>query len=545
MKNNLETISVTMQNVANLVASYINRNFVDFERKIIFTEVNNILGFEIEKYSIEDADLAYEHLQKKLSAINEKGTNRKTKGVYYTPHDLVRFIIVNLAKISCGKLRANNLHVLDLNGIPYSSFCYKKNIFDPTCGTGEFLLVSLDIKLDLLELHHGNITAGKIKKVVRTISGNDIDPESIAISKIRLLLIVLDRFGARKITGLSSILNRNFTTIDYIESPEEISVFFDIIVGNPPYVENSKCQSNPLVNYGNVYANVLENSSKQLNRSGVMGYVIPLSYVSTLRMKKIRDVICRQFNEQFILSYSDRPDCLFTSVHQKLCVLIARNSGKQKCYTGNYQYWYKGERERLFEETSAIENKFINSNFIPKIGNKNDSDIFEKVYSTKNTILENLSDTGSKIFLNMRATFWIKAFLSEHLGSEYKVLKFDEDLHYFMMCLFNSSLFWWYWVCVSDCWHITHKELNSFRLPSQFDPNKAKLLALKLEEKLEKTKIYVGTKQTEYEYKHKACLDIIHEIDDFISIVFGLSSEENMYIKNFNLRYRIGGGAIK
>lgn len=77
-----------------------------------------------------------------------------------------------------------------------------------------------------------------------------------------------------------------------------------------------------------------------------MGFVIPLSYVSTPRMKKIRDVLFVHTAEQYILSYSDRPDCLFTSVHQKLCVLFGRNAETTQniIYTGNYRYWYKEER---------------------------------------------------------------------------------------------------------------------------------------------------------------------------------------------------------
>ena len=541
----IETKSEILNTVANMVASYINQNYTELDRKTIYKEIDEILGLRIEECDLCNAELTYEKVQKVLSAINEKGSNRKDKGVYYTPHDLVKFITVNLAKLSCGKLKPNNLHILDLNGIPYERFCYKKTVFDPTCGAGEFLLVSLELKMDLLELHHENVTIGKIVKVINTIFGNDIDVESIAITKTRLLLAILHRFGVKKIKGLAEILNKNFTNADYIESPSDVHGVFDIIVGNPPYVEDSKSNSKPSVKYGNIYANVLENSSKQLKELGAFGYVIPLSYVSTPRMKKIRDVLDEQLNEQYILSYSDRPDCLFTSVHQKLNVFFAKKSGKKVCYTGNYQYWYKDEREKLFEDTTAIRNNFISSNFIPKIGNQEDSAIFRKVYSTKNTITDYYDANGSSIYLNMRATFWIKAFLEEHGSAEYKKLNFDEDMRYLMMCIFNSSLFWWFWVCISDCWHITNKELNSFRIPINFNRTEVRELALRMETCLEETKVYVGTKQTEYEYKHKECIDIIHEIDDYIAEIYGLTTSENLYIKNFNLRYRLGGGAIK
>lgn len=536
--------SEILRNVVDLVVGFINQNYTNSDRLIIYKELNNILDFKIETFDVCDSELNYEKVQKILSSINEKGNNRKNKGVYYTPSDLVKFITINLAKLSCEKLQPNNLHTLDLTSIPYSQFCYKKTVFDPTCGAGEFLLAGLDLKLDLLELNHENVTTGKIVKVVNTIFGNDINKESIIITKIRLLLSVLHRFGVKRIKGLATSLNTNFTNIDYIETPADVPGLFDIIIGNPPYVEDSKSDSKPLKKYGNIYANVLENSSKQLKENGVFGYVIPLSYISTLRMKKIRDVLNNELGEQFILSYSDRPDCLFTSVHQKLNVFFAKKSNKNVCYTSNYQYWYKNERDNLFKNITVIKNDFITPNFIPKIGNEEDAKIFKKVYSTTNIISDYLDQNENPIYLNMRATFWIKAFLEKKDSSEYKRLEFNENVRYLMACILNSSLFWWFWICISDCWHITNKELNSFRVPFEFEHEKVKKLALKMEKRLEETKVYVGTKQTEYEYKHKECIDVIHEIDDYIAELYKLTESENLYIKNFNLRYRLGGGAI-
>ena len=143
----------------------------------------------------------------------------------------------------------------------------------------------------------------------------------------------------------------------------------------------------------------------------------------------------------------------------------------------------------------------------------------------------------------MRAAFWIKAFLNEHTGTEYKIFMCaNQDYANFCMCLLNSSLFWWYWICVSDCWHITRKELHGFKVPQIVNFGEVNRLAVALENQLEKTKLYVGTKQTEYEYKHKECIDTIHQIDDCINELYGLTEEEGLYIKNFAFRYRIGGG---
>ncbi|MCD8158792.1 MAG: Eco57I restriction-modification methylase domain-containing protein [Clostridiales bacterium] len=380
-------------------------------------------------------------------------------------------------------------------------------------------MAALEMKLDLLDLHYVEMTKDRIQKVTATIKGNNLNIDSASITKIRLLLCVLHRYGVSKTEGLAKIMNDCFTSYDFVSAKPDAEKKYDIVIGNPPYVEDSKSESVPIVKYGNIYANVLENAALHLKNGGVLGFVIPLSYVSTPRMKKIRKALYTHIAEQYILSYSDRPDCLFTSAHQKLCILFGRNiETVQSIYTGNYRYWYKEERSKLFNSAEVIKNEFVVDDFIPKLGNKTDSNIYKKISEYKIRLMEMLEKDNTPIYLNMRAAFWIKAFLIPHRGSEYKEFRCkNQDYANFCMCLLNSSLFWWYWVCISDCWHITKKELNGFKVPEITDFQITNKLADVLEQKLEDTKKYIGTKQTDYEYKHKECVDVIHEIDDYIN----------------------------
>lgn len=536
--------SSMLLNALSITNGYLIQNYSKSELSVIREEIKKVLGKNDYSVTAYKEMYSYEEVQEILSNINEKEDIRKAKGVYYTPTDIVKFILFNSVKMVCGKLKPNNLHVLDLNGIPYSSFCYEKTVYDPTCGAGVFLLAALEMKLDLLDLHHTEVTKGKIKKVVSTLKGNDLNPDSITITKIRLLLCVLHRHGTSKIKGLAEVMESCFESYDFVSTTPDESVKYDIIIGNPPYVEDSKSEATPTIKYGNIYANVLDNSAQHLKKGGVMGFIIPLSYVSTPRMKKIRDELSLQTAEQYILSYSDRPDCLFASVHQKLCVLFGRNiESERNIYTGNYRYWYKEERSELFNTTEVVKNMFAQDNFIPKLGTRIDSEVYKKTVKHRTNLIKLLDNDDVPIYLNMRAAFWIKAFLTQHNGSEYKEFKCqNQDYANFCMCLLNSSLFWWYWICVSDCWHITRKELIGFKVPDINDFQTTNRLASDLEMRLEDTKVYVGTKQTDYEYKHKECVDVIHEIDDYVNALYGLTDEESIYIKNFSYRYRIGGG---
>ncbi len=74
--------------------------------------------------------------------------------------------------------------------------------------------------------------------------------------------------------------------------------------------------------------------------------------------------------------------------------------------------------------------------------------------------------------------------------------------------------------------------MSGFKLPKTFNPKRAEELVTALENRLEETKVYVGTKQIDYEYKHKSCADEIREIDDYVNSLYNLTEEESSYIKN-------------
>ena len=486
----------------------------------------------------------YTQVQDALSKINEKQSIRKSKGVYYTPNDVVRFILTNSIKASFGKLMVSNISDMSLDNIPYRSFCCNKTVFDPTCGAGEYLLTALEMKINLLK-NKTNITKNLVRKAVSTIYGNDVNGESIIITELRLLLLIIETCGVAYCTGLGNIMNRHFTSFDFIADEATFEDKYHIVVGNPPYVEDFKSGLELSDRYGNIYANILLNAAKKLEKNGAIGFIIPLSYVSTPRMKKLRDELGVLVSEQYILSFADRPDCLFDSVHQKLCILIGKDKKSEKTvYTGNYQYWYKQERATLFTDIQMVKNKHKNEDFIPKLGTEQDIVIYKKITDTrKMQSVYDISRNGTEsVYLNRREAFWMKAYREQVDDPEYKVFSFKSPIEAdYCYCLINSSLFWWYWISVSDCWHVS-KDLNGFMMPMKVNMTGATELAQGLRQRLEETKVYVGTKQTQYEYKHRECLEEIRAIDDFINAAYGLTEAESNYIKNFAIRYRTSGG---
>ncbi len=265
-------------------------------------------------------------------------------------------------------------------------------------------------------------------------------------------------------------------------------------------------------------------------------------------MNPLREKLINNSEYLFVSNYADRPGCLFKGVHQKLSIIFFKKKLKSEpnLYTSKYFHWYTNEfEEDFFNKIKYYKNEFLNFNglgFI-KIGNNIENSIIKKIFKKKRHILENAFEGSHYIYLCQRLSFWNKCFLEKKESKEYKKINFiSEKEKNVVMAVFNSSLFWFYWECVSDAWHLTSKELLNFKLDYDDMDDKIKNdlfhLAIKLEKDLEIKKVEVNTSQTSHEYKHKFSKDIIDCIDDVLSNHYNLTLKETNYIKNYNIKYR-------
>lgn len=509
-----------------------------------FCLLNRTMDYQVR----EDDRISLSEFQVYLSRINEKGTRRKNHGVYYTPKDITEYIVANAFLNYTDKKNSQVYSVkecLDLIDDRNLSILLNAKVLDPTCGTAEFLLSAIEIKLALMKR---NLLFGdtEILSLVSLIYGNDISPESVLLSKIRIYFSIINELNDKSNSiQLARILNKNFTSKDYV-IVKTVRPKYDIIVGNPPYVEYAKLDIKPDSNYGNIYADVLKNSINELKNTGVIGFVIPLSFVATSRMETIRNLIFQKMNRIFILNYADRPDCLFNGVHQKLSILFG-TKGVQECVTfsSSYYHWYTEERKDLLNNCKVFPIK-PKSNYIPKIGNIYEYSIFKKICNSRGQSLISLLNSPNdqkKLYVNMRACFWMKAFSFNPGSNEYKEYTCPDEMRPYLIALLNSNLFFLYWTIVSDCWHITNKELSGFIVPTEevcFDIFKK--LVLKLERSLERTKKYIGSVQTQYEYKHRECKPEIDAIDDALQNIYDLNDKEVSFLKEYKFKYRMSNG---
>jgi type I restriction-modification system DNA methylase subunit len=144
---------------------YLSENQINIsETNKIYDALNNLLNgefqtsdFNIRLLSNQLNDIDF---QKIMSTINEKQQARAINGVYYTPPDVVNFIIFNcFNKIIAAKddIIINEINT-NLEYVDIESLIFSKQIFDPTCGSGEFLISALQHKVDLYSKNFKNYT---------------------------------------------------------------------------------------------------------------------------------------------------------------------------------------------------------------------------------------------------------------------------------------------------------------------------------------------------------------------------------------------------
>ena len=540
---------------------------------------NNIVSLFQVNGSISD-------LEKVLGLVLEKHVNRKTTGTYYTPDDTTKYICWNSLFISIlnklnFKLRERILTSLNIsNNIEFinkkDSFEEKlkiiKNnisssdiedivaivenlkIVDPTCGSGAFLISSYDC----IKYINQNLLDNKLDFhfYYKNIYGIDNMSDAVELAKIRIILKTLidDIFELDVI----DTINHNVIVQDALISSDKIikvndkfdwSTYgdFDCIVGNPPYVEvKDKSNYSQFISKscGNLYAYTIERACNIACEGSIVSFIVPLSFVATPRMKVVRNYLEKNSNTVYYCTFADRPGSLFAGVHQRLTIFFANIGNNEECskFTSSYNFWYKNERQYLFKKINFIENRNKN---LPKIGNVIENNIYVKIQLCDFSILKMTNKNGKyPLYISSRIGFWAKAFTNKPVSNEITVLNFDSDQdRRIAYCFINSSLFYFMWILISDCWHITSSNLLDikFNLSTISDEQIGKLirLSIKLEEDLERNKVKINSKQTEYEYKHKYSKRIIDDIDDIICKNVKLDNDETSYIKNYSLKYRM------
>jgi len=312
------------------------------------------------------------------AVVEDKPEVKKAGGVYYTPTYIVDYIVEHtVGKLLEGKTpqQINTLRVLD-----------------PACGSGSFLLGAYQTLLDWhLKWHsehdpekhargrnpkifHGpggdwRLTTSEKKRILlNNIYGVDIDPQAVEVTKLSLLLKVLEGenaetigqslrlFHQRALPDLAdnikcgnSLIGPDFyegKQLSLIDEEERyrINAFdwntefpeimgaggFDTVIGNPPYVRQesiSEFKTYFQTTYkvydsiADLFAYFIERSLHLTKDHGLFSYIVSNKFVRSGYGTKIRRLIPAQAVIQQFLDFGDLPVFQGATVYPCIFVL--------------------------------------------------------------------------------------------------------------------------------------------------------------------------------------------------------------------------------
>ena len=332
---------------------------------------------------------------------------------------------------------------------------------------------------------------------------------------------------------------------------------FDVVIGNPPYVEISKNDipyslSNYPHKYNDLYGYILyrmKGVSKNFNQ---LGFIIPISFNSTPGFYELYKAYRK--NTLYISCYADTAKMFLVT---KRLTIVLKLSGPDKLYTTHYIKNSLSMQDRNAECPYA-EISFIHSfeGKIPaKISSSLEKSIISKVFSKNTRIIDTFIDksNGVNIFYT-RSIRNFRPFYSfqikhkdengnDKLPTEMKAIKVLNDYHKQLTAFLNSNI-----VFIMFCWYTDVRNINpgfvsSIPVPNTFLEVNMDNIENALMKDYEANKQIRYNKTTKcyesYYYPVKSKIKI-DEIDKVLAKHYGFTEEELDFIINYDIKYRMG-----
>ena len=343
---------------------------------------------------------------------------------------------------------------------------------------------------------------------------------------------------------------------------------FDVIIGNPPYVELKEVPDYRLIGYqcqsaGNLYAVMLERAFMIERTVGRMGFIVPVSSVSTDRYEPLqRFLTARPLHYS---SFDDRPSRLFDGLeHCRLTIHLIGQANKQgELHSTRYNKWNAEERQYLFQCLDYVPaRQGVVTGSIPKLSSLHEADIVKKLDFQKARLVDFYRKPSEHtIFYSRKVGYFLQVvdFVPEvHDGkgklrspSEFKELFFaDAQQAKCTLCCLNANLFYWFVTVFSDCRHVNKREVDAFPIDLQLlskGPCGFQLagLASKLMKDIA-ARSEIRKMNFQHDFLTVQCIfpklskPIIDEIDRILAKHYGFTDEELDFIVNYDIKYRMG-----
>jgi type I restriction-modification system DNA methylase subunit len=405
-------------NVDDKVLQDILKNLYYPESPYVFREIpSDILGQVYERFLGKVIRLTAGHQAK----VEEKPEVRKAGGVFYTP----TFIVENIVLNTVGKL---------LEGKTPKEVA-RLRFLDPACGSGTFPLGAFQYLLDwhlkyyldhepekwatgknpaIYQTKDGyRLTTSKKKEILlNNIFAVDIDPQAVEVTKLSLLLKVLEGesnetigsqlalFQERVLPDLGHNIKCGNSLIGYDyfdgrmfveqEERERVNAFdwkaefpqvfaqggFDAVFGNPPYIRIQVLQETSSINVeyykkkykaaskGNydIYVVFVEKALSLLNEKGRLGFILPHKFFNAQYGEPLRSVIANGKHLAKVVHFGDQQ--VFENATTYTCLMFLDKTGHDEFEfekVKNLHDWRVAQKTSEVSETSEVLTGKINA----------------------------------------------------------------------------------------------------------------------------------------------------------------------------------------
>ena len=338
---------------------------------------------------------------------------------------------------------------------------------------------------------------------------------------------------------------------------------FDVIVGNPPFVEYSTIRRTYTISdyvterCGNLYAYTMERSLLLLRVRGRFSFVTPISLTAAQRMAPLQTFLFEQNSVMWLSNFALRPAALFPGVMQRISICITQKGANGVAFTTDYITWYAAERPTLFHRMRYLSlGESRQSYSIPKVNDSVGHSALIKALSHQSPWASYKQFKGNHItYYHNAGGYWVKTFT---FPPYYRSLKDPNKKHTTISelrmpsselaalycAVLNSNLHYFFWKSSTDARHVYPSDIAIFPIRlNNLGPmlSKLSILVKDLMTAMNQNsqRIIYGKAEVD-QYDVAPCKPIIDEIDCVLAKHYDFTDEELDFIINYDIKYRMG-----